>query len=136
MALALGSGGDRQVVRHRPPVRETADFRCGSKLLSDAVSAVNAPRRTAEYNGKLFRPIYGPPYNAVPKAWQIMLDADHPRQIASNAFLKLCRLDASAETEKWARTAPRFSADGRVAVITIHSGFQSEPLRMSGAVLH
>ena len=55
-----------------------------------------------------------------------MLDATHPREVAANAFLKLCRLDVNAETERWARTPPRFSADGRVALITVASGFQSE----------
>jgi hypothetical protein len=40
-----------------------------------------------------------------------MLDAEHPRQVASNAFLKLCRLDASAETEKWARTGKLHHAE-------------------------
>lgn len=68
-----------------------------------------------------------------------MLNAKGPRDVATNAYLKLCRLDVNGETERWARTgtglqssqgvrlmcaAPRFSRDGRVAVITIHSGFQ------------
>jgi len=55
-----------------------------------------------------------------------MLQADSAAQVANNAFLKLCRLDVSQETEKWARTAPKFAADGRVAVVTVDSGFQSE----------
>jgi hypothetical protein len=70
---------------------------------------------------------------------QIYLEAETPSQLATNAFLKLCKLDVSQETEKWARTrmsleldmrltyvAPKFSADGRVAVITINTGFQGE----------
>lgn len=57
---------------------------------------------------------------------QIMLHADSAGQVANNAFLKLCRLDVSQETEKWARTAPKFAADGRVAVVTVDSGFQSK----------
>ena len=56
----------------------------------------------------------------VPKAWeaspagtkssrnqpdnQIMPQAQTPAAIASNAFLKLCKLDVGAETERWART--------------------------------
>jgi len=55
-----------------------------------------------------------------------MLQADSAAQVANNAFLKLCRLDVSQETEKWARTAPKFAADGRVAVVTVDSGFQSK----------
>jgi len=56
---------------------------------------------------------------------QILLNAGHPREVANNAFLKLCRLDVNAETERWARTPPRFSIDGQVALITVESGFQS-----------
>nr|XP_031863515.1 uncharacterized protein CI109_000765 [Kwoniella shandongensis]KAA5530587.1 hypothetical protein CI109_000765 [Kwoniella shandongensis] len=88
--------------------------RYGSKVFSEAVSGINAPRRTAEYN--------------VPKAWDIMLDAKSPGDMASNAFLKLCKLDVGAETAKWARTPPKFSTDGRVAVVTIDTGFQVHPV--------
>ncbi|KAL7420743.1 hypothetical protein Q5752_004695 [Cryptotrichosporon argae] len=86
----------------------------GSKVFSDAVACVNSPRRTAEYN--------------VPKAWDIYLGAAEPRQLASNAFFQLCKMDVRDETERWARTAPKFSADGRVAVITIASQFQIHPV--------
>ena len=55
-----------------------------------------------------------------------MLNSDSAAEIASNAFLKLCKLDVRDETERWARTAPKFTTDGRVAVITIHSGFQGK----------
>ncbi|CAD6575066.1 MAG: hypothetical protein TREMPRED_001293 [Tremellales sp. Tagirdzhanova-0007] len=88
--------------------------RFGTKSMSDAVACINAPRRTAEYD--------------VPKAWDTMLMAKSPAEIASNAYLKLCKLDVRDETEKWARTAPRFSLDGRVAVVTIESGFQIHPV--------
>ncbi|WVR03621.1 hypothetical protein IAU60_000614 [Kwoniella sp. DSM 27419] len=88
--------------------------RLGSKSFSEAVSGVNAPRRTAEYN--------------VPKAWDIMLNARSPSDMANNAFLKLCKIDVGEETAKWARTPPKFSADGRVAVVTVHTGFQVHPV--------
>lgn len=55
---------------------------------------------------------------------QIMLEANSASQVASNAFLKLCRMDVSQETERWARTPPKFSLDGRAAVVTVHTGFQ------------
>lgn len=86
----------------------------GAKNVSDAVAGINAPRRTAEYN--------------VPRAWEIMLEAERPSQIASNAFLKLCKLDVNQETERWARKAPKFSLDGRVAVISVDTGFQVHPI--------
>jgi hypothetical protein len=63
-----------------------------------------------------------------------MLQADSAAHVAGNAFLKLCRLDVAQETEKWARTAPKFAADGRVAVVTVDSGFQSE-LCLEGSVI-
>jgi hypothetical protein len=55
-----------------------------------------------------------------------MLEANSASQVASNAFLKLCRMDVSQETERWARTPPKFAADGRVAVVTVDTGFQGE----------
>jgi hypothetical protein len=76
--------------------------------------------------------------------FQILLAASTPKEVALNAWLKLCRLDVNDEIEKWARvrewsinrtlrspahadyTAPRFSADGRVALLRVDSGFQSE----------
>ncbi|ORY34226.1 DHH phosphoesterase [Naematelia encephala] len=86
----------------------------GAKNVSDAVASINAPRRTADYN--------------VPKAWDIYLHASHPSEVSRNAFFKLCRLEVKAETERWARTPPSFSLDARVAVITIHTGYQVHPV--------
>jgi hypothetical protein len=66
-----------------------------------------------------------------------MLQARHPKDIADHAYLKLCKIDVKEETEKWARTgklrtygqlltsAPKFTLDGRVAVVTIDTAFQS-----------
>ncbi|KAG7529431.1 hypothetical protein FFLO_05659 [Filobasidium floriforme] len=88
--------------------------RYGGKTIADAVGAVNAPRRTAEYNVK--------------KAWDILLAASEPKEVALNAWLKLCRLDVNDEIEKWARVPPRFSADGRVALLRVDSGFQIHPV--------
>ncbi|ORX34770.1 hypothetical protein BD324DRAFT_634900 [Kockovaella imperatae] len=88
--------------------------RLGSKALADSVAAINAPRRTAEYD--------------VPKAWKILLEANTPQAVASHAYLKLCKLDVGDETQKWARTAPKFSQDGRIALITISTGFQIHPV--------
>lgn len=75
---------------------------------------------------------------------QIYIAAKEPREVALNAWLKLCRLDVNDEIEKWARVrksnfnlavyweltvevwlAPRFSADGRVALLRVDSGYQS-----------
>jgi hypothetical protein len=34
---------------------------------------------------------------------QILLAASEPKEVALNAWLKLCRLDVNDEIEKWAR---------------------------------
>jgi hypothetical protein len=34
----------------------------------------------------------------------IYLNAQSPDQVTRNAFLKLCKMDVAAETERWART--------------------------------
>ncbi|WWD22490.1 hypothetical protein CI109_106983 [Kwoniella shandongensis] len=99
--------------------------RYGSKVFSEAVSGINAPRRTAEYN-----------------AWDIMLDAKSPGDMASNAFLKLCKLDVGAETAKWARTlhpviATRWAGTlGRksknlLMVMCANIGFNPDPNKVS-----
>ncbi|KAI5453465.1 hypothetical protein NCC49_005940 [Naganishia albida] len=86
----------------------------GSKVIADAVGAINAPRRTAEYNVK--------------KAWDILIAANNPREVANNAWLKLCRLDVNEEIEKWGRQPPRFSEDGKVALVRVATGFQVHPV--------
>ena len=117
-SLACRTGYHRSEVNRLnsfPSLNRSIYHRHGSKSLSEAVSAINAPRRTAEYNSE---------YIAVTKLTnqyqklgksvcrifasselrlQIMLNARGPREIATNAFLKLCKLDVRAETEKWAR---------------------------------
>ncbi|RXK38730.1 hypothetical protein M231_04040 [Tremella mesenterica] len=96
------------------PGASADSHRHGAKTMSEAVASINAPRRTAEYNGQA--------------ECQIFLNADKASDIATNAFLKLCKLDVNDETLRWARTPPRFTTDGRVAVITIHTGFQVHPV--------
>lgn len=53
--LAQGSRRDCQKVTHSAGVTRQLDAdrgRYGAKNMLDAVSAINAPRRTAEYNGQ------------------------------------------------------------------------------------
>ncbi|KAK8845538.1 hypothetical protein IAR55_006253 [Kwoniella newhampshirensis] len=95
--------------------------RFGSKVFSEAVSGINAP---------------------LPKAWDIMLNANSPNDMASNAFLKLCKLDVGAETVKWARTlhpviATRWAGTlGRksknlLMVMCANTGFNPNPDKVS-----
>ncbi|KAK9828749.1 hypothetical protein WJX72_001914 [[Myrmecia] bisecta] len=87
--------------------------------LSQAVSLLNAPRRTAKCDAM--------------NAWRVLLQAQCPADIADGevagvAALQGCRDEVTAEVNRCARTPPRFSEDGRVALVTISSGAQIHPL--------
>ncbi|KAL5531570.1 hypothetical protein ACEPAG_4447 [Sanghuangporus baumii] len=84
------------------------------KALSDAVSMMNAPRRTAEYQ--------------VYDAWEAILKANTPQEISSNPIFLIARAQVNAEVERCTHVAPKFSKDGRVALLRIHSGYQVHPV--------
>lgn len=84
--------------------------RIGKSSLTSAVGAINAPRRTAEYN--------------VQDAWDILFKAEHPKNIAKSSLLQDARDKVAKEVERCTHTAPKFSKDGRVALLRIDSGFQ------------
>ncbi|KAH8099884.1 DHH phosphoesterase [Cristinia sonorae] len=93
------------------------------KCLSDAVRLVNAPRRTATYD--------------VSSAWEALLRTDTPRAITDTPTsstpacirrLYAAQAEVKAETDKWSHAPPKFSGDGRVALIRITSGAQIHPL--------
>jgi hypothetical protein len=84
--------------------------RIGKSSLTSAVGAINAPRRTAEYN--------------VEDAWKVLFNAEHPKDIAKSSVLQDARDKVAKEVERCTHTAPKFSKDGRVALLRIDSGFQ------------
>ncbi|PCH32970.1 DHH phosphoesterase [Wolfiporia cocos MD-104 SS10] len=89
------------------------------KVLGDAVSLLNAPRRCARYN--------------VRAAWDALWDAPSPRALVSPSSphaqrLYDARAEVRAEVERCTHTAPVFSGDGRVALVRISSGAQVHPL--------
>ncbi|GAA99056.1 uncharacterized protein L969DRAFT_94239 [Mixia osmundae IAM 14324] len=84
------------------------------KKISDAVGALNAPRRTAEYD--------------VVSAWSVLLQAKSPDDINSSNTLKLARLQVNEEVERCTHAAPKFSKDGRVALLRIDSPYQVHPV--------
>lgn len=49
-------------------------------------------------------------------------------RVAGVQLLQGYREQVKVETARWARVPPRFSADGRVALFTIHSESQLHPL--------
>ncbi|KZT58728.1 DHH phosphoesterase [Calocera cornea HHB12733] len=94
-------------------LRET-EKRWTKKALGDAVSMLNAPRRTAEYN--------------VQDAWNALLKAKEPAEIATNRDLVAARQRVNLEVERCTHTPPKFSKDGRVALFRIRSGYQVHPV--------
>ncbi|GKT57965.1 DHH family protein [Colletotrichum tofieldiae] len=75
------------------------------KALNDAVSLINAPRRTASYN--------------VPSAWEALRASKSPKDLLTNKSLLTARAEVNAEVERCTHTPPKFSADSRVAVFRI-----------------
>ncbi|KAL3421627.1 single-stranded-dna-specific exonuclease [Phlyctema vagabunda] len=84
------------------------------KLINDCVSFLNAPRRTGTYD--------------VITAWMALLDAGDPREIIKNPRLASARQEINAEVEKQTHTPPRFSKDGKIAVLKIDSPAQVHPV--------
>ncbi|KAI7164732.1 hypothetical protein D0869_08616 [Hortaea werneckii] len=96
-----------------PDMREILK-RHSKKKLSDVVSAVNAPRRTATYDVK--------------SAWDALCDTSEPASIPKNRRLEAARQEVAAEVERCTHTAPKFSPDGKVAVFRIRSEAQVHPV--------
>ncbi|KAG8898530.1 hypothetical protein FRB99_007380 [Tulasnella sp. 403] len=95
--------------------------RCSKKGLGEVVSLINAPRRTARYD--------------VGSAWEVVNTASSPDDVVSltspcyNARLREARREVNAEVERCSRaSAPRFSRDGRVAMLRIRSEAQVHPV--------
>ncbi|KAG9496110.1 hypothetical protein J7337_012686 [Fusarium musae] len=75
---------------------------------------INAPRRTAAYD--------------VPRAWKTLIAASSPVELIKNKFLKEARAEVIQEMKKAGRVVPKFSADGKIAVIRINSKAQIHAL--------
>ena len=102
------------------------------KAVNDAVSRLNArtqcnllikapsqaengtARRTAQFD--------------VISAWEALLAAATPKDVLQNERLLDARAEINAEVERHAHAPPKFSKDGRVAVLRIHSAAQVHPV--------
>lgn len=101
------------------------------KALNEAVSLLNArkepaiellfglmltnqARRTARYD--------------VESAWEALLEAENPKEILSNTRLLSARAEINEEVEKHTHTPPKFSKDGKIAILRIHSAAQIHPV--------
>ncbi|GAB4815824.1 hypothetical protein N2152v2_002870 [Parachlorella kessleri] len=94
----------------------------GRKAFSTAVSLVNAPRRTAACDSS-------PAWEALSAAAAARdIDPASRSAVPQAAQLQACRDEVSAAVDGAARAPPRFSTDGRVALVRISSPCQIHPL--------
>lgn len=61
-------------------------------------------------------------------AWKALLDAKDPREILSNRRLIEARQEINQEVERQTHTPPKFSKDGKIAVLKINSEAQVHPV--------
>ncbi|CBX96948.1 hypothetical protein LEMA_P100790.1 [Plenodomus lingam JN3] len=114
---ALGTHGDLgSTIKWEPPFPDlTAIFKQHpKKAINEAVALVNAPRRSAAYN--------------VRDAWDAVIDAGGPKSILEDTKLHKASSEVRYETERCTHTAPKFSADATIAVLTISSAAQIHPV--------
>lgn len=114
---AIGTHGDLgNTLKWEPPfpdMKETFKQHT-KKSINDAVSLLNAPRRTAAYD--------------VISAWNAVLGATSPSSILKNPRLLDARYEVNQEVERCTHTAPKFSHDARIAVFRISSAAQIHPV--------
>ncbi|KAI3484977.1 hypothetical protein L1887_51870 [Cichorium endivia] len=118
----LGTMGDLSVnVSWQPPFPDLTPEvkKWTKKRLGSAIALLNAPRRTPEFD--------------VPTAWSALLASTSPLTIldpATNehaARLYAAREAVLLETERCTHTPPKFTKDGRIALLRITSSFQVHP---------
>lgn len=112
-----GTHGDLgTTLKWEPPFPDMRDTfkKYTKKILNDVVSLVNAPRRTATFD--------------VISAWEALSKTDQPASVLQNRRLLEARAAINAEVERCTHTAPKFSADGKVAVFIISSEAQVHPV--------
>ncbi|RVX73299.1 hypothetical protein B0A52_02941 [Exophiala mesophila] len=113
----IGTHGDLgNTLRWSPPFPDmTETFKVYTKKsVNDAVSLVNAPRRTAKYD--------------VITAWEALLASTSPKDLLSNGRLQSARAEINNEVEFNTHTPPKFSYDGRIAVLRINTPAQVHPV--------
>ncbi|KAF4345031.1 dhh family [Fusarium beomiforme] len=114
---AMGTHGDLgNSIKWEPPFPDMkATFKAQTKKsINLGVALVNAPRRTAAYN--------------VPGAWEALIEAVTARDLVNNKMLQAARAEVMHEVERCTHTPPKFSADGRIAVLRINSEAQVHPV--------
>lgn len=113
----IGTHGDLgNTLKWNPPFPDmSATFKQHTKkAINDAVSLLNAPRRTAKYD--------------VITAWNALLESKAPVDLLKNGRLQTARAEINEEVELNTHTPPKFSPDGRIAVLKINSKAQVHPV--------
>lgn len=113
----MGTHGDLgNTLKWEPPFPDMREAfkKYTKKAINEAVSLINAPRRTATYN--------------VPVAWAALMAAESPSDLLQNRDLLEARAHVNAEVERCTHTAPKFSSDAKIAVFRINSQAQVHPV--------
>ena len=61
-------------------------------------------------------------------AWKALLEAQNPKEIMDNRRLLDARQEINAEVERRTHVPPKFSKDGKIAVLKIDSQAQVHPM--------
>lgn len=114
---AMGTHGDLgNTLKWEEPFPDMSEvFKTHTKkAINEAVSLLNAPRRTAKFD--------------VQTAWEALLVANSPKDVLTNRRLLSARAEINEEVERQTHTAPKFSKDGKIAVFRINSAAQVHPV--------
>ncbi|KAL8810749.1 MAG: hypothetical protein Q9223_007689, partial [Gallowayella weberi] len=114
---AMGTHGDLgNTLKWDPPFPDMKEvFKTHTKkAINDAVSLLNAPRRTAQFD--------------VSTAWSALLTTTSPKTLLTNPRLLSARAEINAEVARHTHTPPKFTQDGKIAVLRIRSAAQVHPV--------
>ena len=113
----IGTHGDLgNTLKWNPPFPDMKEtFKTYTKKsINAAVSLVNAPRRTAKRD--------------VIVAWEALLASKEPKDLLNSGRLQSARAEINEEVELNTHTPPKFTPDGRIAVLKINSAAQVHPV--------
>lgn len=113
----IGTHGDLgNTLKWLPPFPDLkpALKKYSKSAVNAAVSLLNAPRRTAQYD--------------VLTAWAALLKASSPKDLLKHPRLLEARAEINAEVERHTHSPPRFTPDGRIAVLRIKTAAQIHPV--------
>lgn len=124
-----GGGGDDEPW---PASLAPIEKQLTKSALSKAVALLNAPRRTPEFKvADAYSALVAAAASAAAAAQGDQLSSRALKGILDDNNLIEAKERTSAETARWQAAPPVFTKDGKIAVVTIDSGYQSESLLLS-----